>query len=418
MFQIAKVCIFVLFASAISHKKTCDKETRANPDEASLIQKDARLHVAEVASAEVTEDQARLWYKTTLMKDVPAVFNTSEMIAQFNQMLKLLPKENADAISKVLGSQTIKEYQYDGEMPKANMTMLEVQQMTQELQDFALANHRTWERSSPTRIPDPTKAQPRSCWSNSWPCGARSDGTTQLKADQQALFDQCLETKLASAKDNCGGVGCDIALVGDSITEQLSGHWCANKVSMPKSRAAFEEAFPYAKNTVNLAQAGDETQHASFILDHTLHELKSPKLFYVNLGANNIRGSRMSAAETVDGIKAIVQKIRKAHPSSKILLEEVAPMFWEAMQHSASPPPNAPWVERAHETGKLLKAFAHEQGPMVEFDDCSRQVFPHKLSDEANYELFMDLLHPSAEGLSRWWTCMTPHFTSMLAETA
>jgi lysophospholipase L1-like esterase len=103
----------------------------------------------------------------------------------------------------------------------------------------------------------------------------------------------------------------DVIFLGDSITQGWEG------------QKAWQEYFGPFK-PVNLGIGGDQTGHVLWrITDgHELDHL-NPKAAVVMIGTNNIGGH--SAPQIADGIKAIVEELKRQKPHLKILVLGVFP---------------------------------------------------------------------------------------------
>ena len=104
----------------------------------------------------------------------------------------------------------------------------------------------------------------------------------------------------------------DLVFIGDSITQGWEG---SGKDVWAKYYAN--------RNTVNLGIGGDRTQHVIWRLDNGNLKNITPKAAVIMIGTNN-SGSNTST-EIADGVKVIVEQIRKMSPKTKILVLGVFP---------------------------------------------------------------------------------------------
>ena len=106
----------------------------------------------------------------------------------------------------------------------------------------------------------------------------------------------------------------DLIFVGDSITQGWEGNgkdvW---------------SAYYGHRNALNLGIGGDRTQHVLWRLDHGNIEGIQPKVAVVMIGTNNSGNGRNTASEMVDGVSAVVQKLRSSLPETKVLLLAIFP---------------------------------------------------------------------------------------------
>ncbi len=115
-----------------------------------------------------------------------------------------------------------------------------------------------------------------------------------------------------NARVKQGGV--DLVFIGDSITHGWEG------------RGKDVWAKYYGKrNAVNLGIGGDQTQHVLWRLDNGNVDGISPKVAVVMIGTNNSGSGRSTGQEMVDGVAAVVGKLRSKLPNTKVLLLGIFP---------------------------------------------------------------------------------------------
>jgi beta-glucosidase len=105
----------------------------------------------------------------------------------------------------------------------------------------------------------------------------------------------------------------DLLFIGDSITDGWRGGG-GKKVW---------DKFYGSRNAVNLGIGGDRTQHVLWRLENGEIAGISPKLAVLMIGTNN-SGSNTSQ-EIADGVAAIVAKLRKDLPETKVLVLGIFP---------------------------------------------------------------------------------------------
>ena len=106
----------------------------------------------------------------------------------------------------------------------------------------------------------------------------------------------------------------DLIFIGDSITHGWEG------------RGKDVWAKYYAKrNAVNLGIGGDRTQHVLWRLDNGNIKNISPKLAVVMIGTNNSGDGRNTAEEMIDGVTAVIDKLRAKLPKMEVLLLDIFP---------------------------------------------------------------------------------------------
>ena len=106
----------------------------------------------------------------------------------------------------------------------------------------------------------------------------------------------------------------DLIFIGDSITHAWES----------SGKAVWEKH--YAKrNAVNLGISGDRTQHVLWRLDNGNIKNIRPKAAVIMIGTNNSGDGRNTAEEMIDGVTAVVDKLRAKLPKMEILLLDIFP---------------------------------------------------------------------------------------------
>lgn len=106
----------------------------------------------------------------------------------------------------------------------------------------------------------------------------------------------------------------DLLFIGDSITQAWES--VGRRVWMKH----------YGKrNAVNLGVSGDRTEHVLWRLDNGNIKGISPKAAVIMIGTNNTGRNPDTPSQIVDGVTAIVAKLRKKLPGMKILLLGIFP---------------------------------------------------------------------------------------------
>ena len=174
--------------------------------------------------------------------------------------------------------------------------------------------------------------------------------------------------------------GTDLVFVGDSITD-----WWRND----PQREIFEDYFgrfrPY-----NIGIAGDETQHVLWRIDHGELDGLTPKLVVLMIGTNNLaNANRMSAAETADGVAAVVGAIRRKLPAAKILLLGIFPRGNRS---------DDPLRLAVNATNTIIAGLADRKTAFY------LDVGPKFLAADGTLpgDLMPDYLHPNARGYQIW----------------
>ena len=106
----------------------------------------------------------------------------------------------------------------------------------------------------------------------------------------------------------------DLIFIGDSITHGWEG----------KGKTIWEKYY-IKRNAVNLGIGGDRTQHVLWRLDNGNIKNINPKVAVVMIGTNNSGNGRNSAEEMIDGVTAVIEKLRTKLPKTEILLLDIFP---------------------------------------------------------------------------------------------
>jgi len=206
--------------------------------------------------------------------------------------------------------------------------------------------------------------------------------------------------------------------------EALTGNYCSLQVPSPETGYAFKEAFlRYHPHTMVLGTAGDRTHHTLYIVDAVAPVMNAPKVVSVAIGTNNIGAFSLghgSVEKTIEGISAVIKRIRAAYNDSTILVQALLPRADDlgavlALQLNGYVFANSPYQRQIDDVNdKLLRDYQlGVWGAGVEFVDCSF-VFPRGAAEDAQ-ALMPDLLHPNAEGYRRWFDCVRPMIEMHLA---
>jgi lysophospholipase L1-like esterase len=186
----------------------------------------------------------------------------------------------------------------------------------------------------------------------------------------------------------------DPVFIGDSITDgwRNRGRQVWNNYYTPH-------------HALNLGIGGDRTQHVLWRIEHGELDGLKPKAVVLMIGTNNTGkerdGSpRNSTAEVIEGVTAVVKRIRAKLPQSKLLLLAIFPRGVV----------DGPERTQIKEINTALAKL--DDGKMIKFLDIGK-VF---LADDGSIPktIMPDLLHPNAEGYQRWADAIEPSLAAML----
>jgi lysophospholipase L1-like esterase len=154
-------------------------------------------------------------------------------------------------------------------------------------------------------------------------------------------------------------------------------------------------------NAANFGIGGDRSEHVLWRLENGNFDGLKPKEIVIMIGTNNTghvgrqfkeindEVYQCTAAQTAEGVKAILAKLKTKCPDSKILLLAIFPR---------GATPEDPRRQQNEETNKIIKTFA--DGKTVFFLD----IGPKFLEPDGTLskEVMPDLLHPNAKGYEIW----------------
>jgi len=182
----------------------------------------------------------------------------------------------------------------------------------------------------------------------------------------------------------------DLIFIGDSITHGWEGG----------GRQVWKNYYA-PRNAVNLGINADQTGHVLWRLDHGNIDGISPKLAVIMIGTNN---SDCNTPEQIAaGIKAIVDKLQRKLPETKILLLAIFPRGADNNDHLRQVNTQTNQIIAKLADGK--KVFYLDIGPKFLQADgtLGRDVMP-------------DLLHPNTKGYEIWAQAVEPMVAKLMGE--
>lgn len=157
------------------------------------------------------------------------------------------------------------------------------------------------------------------------------------------------------------------------------------------------------RNAVNLGIGGDRTQHVLWRLDNGNLETLEPKAAVVMIGTNNSNGDDNSPAQIVEGVTAIVTKLRQRLPNTKILLTAIFPRG---------------------------ENFSNQRGKILQINQVLRKLVDDKNIFWADFghlfvtpegliprEIMPDYLHLSPKGYSMWAEAIEDQLSSFIGDS-
>lgn len=205
--------------------------------------------------------------------------------------------------------------------------------------------------------------------------------------------DKWWQDRHASFNTNVAALGTQsqVIFIGDSITQGWEG----------EGKDVWARHYAH-RNAINLGIGGDRTQHVLWRLENgNLTGLK-PKAAVVMIGTNNSNGEDNTPEQIVDGVRAIVDKLRAKLPGTKVLLLAIFPrsenfsvqrgklaQINQVLQRAADGQ-NVIWVDFGHR-------FLNDDGTMPR-------------------ELMPDYLHLSKRGYEIWAESIEAQLSAILGD--
>ena len=183
----------------------------------------------------------------------------------------------------------------------------------------------------------------------------------------------------------------DLIFIGDSITQGWEG---AGKDVWEKYYAR--------RNAVNLGIGGDRTQHVLWRLDHGNIDNIKPRAAVIMIGTNNSNYEDNTVAELAEGVTAIVHKLRRQLPDTRIMLLAIFPRGER---------PN-PQRGKILQVNQILNKL--HDGEHVWFVDFGYKFVEPDGSIPKS--LMPDSLHLSPEGYELWARAIEPKLVKLLGE--
>ena len=214
--------------------------------------------------------------------------------------------------------------------------------------------------------------------------------TTPADRNNEGWWKDRHAAKVAKVKELAGNV--DLLMIGDSITHGWEGGGKEVWNKYYGNRKAF-----------NIGFSGDRTEHVLWRLDHEEVDGISPKLAVMMIGTNNVGHGSSTPAQTIEGVKAILAKLEKKLPETKVLLLAVFPRGADE---------NDRLRKQVNEINEGLPALA--DGKRVFYLDIGP-----KFLDENKVlpkSIMPDLLHPNAQGYEIWAEAIEPSVKKFLGE--
>jgi lysophospholipase L1-like esterase len=191
---------------------------------------------------------------------------------------------------------------------------------------------------------------------------------------------------LQRAKDNPGP--CDIAFIGDSITQGWEG---AGKNVWSR--------FYESRDCLNFGVGGDRTQHVLWRFQQGQLDGLKPKVAVLMIGTNNSRDRDNTEAEILEGVQMIVKEIRQRLPDTKVLVLGIFPRSQTfSAQRGKLLQVNQALARLADERNVFYLDFGSK---LIENDgSISKDIMPDALHlSEKGYEIWAEAMEPKLKEL-------------------
>jgi beta-glucosidase len=197
--------------------------------------------------------------------------------------------------------------------------------------------------------------------------------------------------KLLNERAREGGEQVKLIFIGDSITQGWEG----------EGKAVWQRYYAH-RNAVNLGIGGDRTQHVLWRLDHGNLDGLKPKAAVVMIGTNNSNGEDHTPGQIVDGVAAIVRKLREKLPETKVLLLAIFPRQENFGAQRG----------KLLQVNQVLRRLADDQG--VFWNDLG-----HRFVNSEGLiprEWMPDYLHLSAKGYEIWAEAIEDQLAALIGD--
>jgi lysophospholipase L1-like esterase len=184
----------------------------------------------------------------------------------------------------------------------------------------------------------------------------------------------------------------ELLFIGDSITQGWEGAGARDVWAKHYAR----------RKAVNLGIGGDRTQHVLWRLINAPLDGVKPKAAVVMIGTNNSNAEDNTPGQIVDGVTAIVRKLRERLPNTKILLLAIFPR-------------SENFTAQRGKLTQINQVLAKlDDGKNVHFLDIGHRFL--NSDGVLPTEIMPDYLHLSAKGYEIWAETIEPKLSELLGE--
>jgi lysophospholipase L1-like esterase len=181
----------------------------------------------------------------------------------------------------------------------------------------------------------------------------------------------------------------DLVFLGDSITQGWEGN----------GKNVWQRYYA-SRKPLNLGIGGDRTQHVLWRLDHGDSAGLKPKVVVLMIGTNNSNRDDHPPGEILEGVTAIVRRLREKWPATKILLLGIFPR-------------GATFSEQRGKLLQVNQALAKlDDGRNVFFLEIGAQFI--EADGSITKAIMPDALHFSERGYELWAAALEPKLAELL----
>jgi len=198
---------------------------------------------------------------------------------------------------------------------------------------------------------------------------------------------QRTEVVLKRAKEHPGK--CDIAFIGDSITQGWEG-----------SGKNVWQKYYGNRNCLNLGVGGDRTQHVLWRFEHGQLDGIKPKVAVLMIGTNNSNRDDNSEADILQGVQLTVKQIRERLPNTKIIVVGIFPRGKTFSTQRG----------KILQVNEALEKLA--DGKMIYYVDFGSQLI--ESDGSISKDIMPDYLHLSESGYVIWAQAIEPLLKKLL----
>ncbi len=198
---------------------------------------------------------------------------------------------------------------------------------------------------------------------------------------------------LLNERAKAAGPAAEVIFVGDSITEGWEGN----------GREVWAKYYA-PRHALNLGIGSDSTQHVLWRLDNGNVDGLKPKVAVVLIGVNNTPDTNTTPRQVLEGVTAVVEKLRAKLPDTKILLLGIFPFREDFNVQRA----------KALQVNQALNKL--DDGKAIFYLDIG-YLFIDK-DGRIPKEIMRDFLHPSVRGYKIWAEAMEPKLSMLLGDKA